>query len=116
MKNLKAPTLLAVALALALATEPAALADKATKEAKERTFTGELKCGKCALKKSDTCQNVLETEVKGAKHNLWLEANEVSKAFHETVCKEPKKVTITGKVRMEGGKMVMTAEKIELAK
>ncbi|MBI3881654.1 MAG: hypothetical protein HY301_16520 [Verrucomicrobia bacterium] len=115
MKNLlKIFSLLAVAFALAAA--PAVFADKATKEAKERTFTGELKCAKCALKESDTCQNVLETEVKGAKHNLWLEANEVSKAFHETVCKEPKKATVTGKVKQEGGKMVLTAAKIELAK
>ena len=85
--------------------------------AKEKTITGEGQCGKCALHEADACQNVIVTEgKKGKKEVYWLEQNEVSKAFHDNFCKEAKKITATGTVKKEGGKMLMTASKIEVVK
>jgi RecG-like helicase len=97
-------------LMLALVT-PAFAADK------EVTITGEGKCAKCALKEADKCQNVIQVEKKNGKTvNYYLVQNDISKAFHENICKESKKVTATGTVKKEDGKMMLTAEKIEVVK
>ena len=99
-------------LLLALAT-PTFAAD----QPKEKTITGEAKCGKCLLKETDKCQTVIQVEnTKGKTVNYYLADNDVAKAFHENVCKEAKKVTATGTVKKVDGKNEFTASKIELAK
>jgi len=99
-------------LLLALAT-PAFAADKS----KEKTITGEAKCAKCMLKETAKCQTVIQTEnKKGKTVNYYLAENEVSKAFHQNVCQEAKKVTATGTVKKVKGKNEFTVSKIELAK
>ncbi len=99
-------------LLLALAT-PTIAADKS----KERTITGEAKCAKCMLKETDKCQTVIQVEnKKGKTVTYYLADNDVSKAFHENVCKEAKKVTATGTVKKVDGKQEFTVSKIELAK
>jgi hypothetical protein len=99
-------------LLVALAT-PAFAADKP----KDRTLTGEAKCAKCMLKETDKCQTVIQTEnKKGKTVNYYLADNDVSKTFHQNVCKETKKVTATGTVKKVDGKNEFTASKIELAK
>jgi len=98
-------------LLLALAT-PTFAADTP----KEKTITGEAKCAKCLLKESDKCQTVIQVEGKRGKTvNYYLTENDVSKAFHENVCKEAKKVTATGTVKKVDGKYQFTASKIALA-
>ena len=99
---------------LALATP--SFAAEAGKD-KEITITGEAKCAKCMLKEGDKCQTVIQTEDKSGKPvTYYLTANDVSKAFHENVCKEAKKVTATGTVKKVDGKNELTVSKIELAK
>jgi hypothetical protein len=88
----------------------------AAEKGKEVTITGDGKCAKCALKETDKCQNVIETEKNGKKVTYYLAANDISKEFHSNVCKETKKITATGTVKTEDGKKVLTATKIELAK
>ena len=98
-------------LLLAVAT-PAFAADTA----KERTITGEAKCAKCMLKETDKCQTVIQVETKKGKTvNYYLTENDVSKAFHENVCKDTKKVTATGTVKKAEGKNEFTVSKIALA-
>ena len=98
-------------LLLAVAT-PAFAADTA----KERTITGEAKCAKCMLKETDKCQTVIPVETKKGKTvNYYLTENDVSKAFHENVCKDTKKVTATGTVKKAEGKNEFTVSKIALA-
>jgi hypothetical protein len=88
----------------------------AAKEGKEVTITGEGKCAKCSLKETDACQNVIETK-KGAKTvKYYLAKNDVSKEFHDKICKAPAKVTATGTVKEVDGKKELTVTKIELAK
>lgn len=95
-------------LLLALAT-PAFASDK--------TITGEAKCAKCLLKETDKCQTVIEAEGKNGKTvRYYLVDNDVSKAFHPTVCKEAKKVTATGTIKTVEGKRELTATKIDLVK
>jgi len=99
---------------LAIAT-PTFAAEK--EKDKSKTITGEGKCGKCALNETEKCQNVIQVENKnGKKTTFYLAQNDVSKAFHENICKETKKVTATGTVKKEDGKKVLTVTKIELAK
>ena len=104
-------TAVAGLLLLAIAT-PAFAADKP----KEKTITGEAKCAKCMLKEADKCQTVIQVEnKKGKTVNYYLVENDVSKAFHENVCKEAKKVTATGTVKKVEGKNEFTVSKIALA-
>jgi hypothetical protein len=106
-------TAVAGLLLLAIAT-PSFAADSG--KAKERTITGEAKCAKCMLKEGDKCQTVIQSENKNGKTvNFYLADNDVSKAFHENVCKGTKKVTATGTVKKVDGKNELTASKIELA-
>ena len=111
----KAPLLLtgiAGLLLLALAT-PSFAADKG----KEKTIIGEAKCAKCMLKEGDKCQTVIQEEAKNGKTlKYYLAVNDVSKAFHENVCKEAKKVTATGTIKNVDGKKELTLSKIELVK
>ena len=85
---------------------------------KEKTLTGEMKCAKCALSETKECQNALVVENKnGKKTTYYLDQNDVSKKFHDTVCKGPKKVTVTGTTKKgENGKRELVASKIEEAK
>jgi hypothetical protein len=98
-------------LMLALATPSFAAGTK-----EPVTITGEGKCGKCAMKVTEKCQNVIQVDKDGKKVDYYLTDNKVSKAFHETICKESKKVTATGKVKEVDGKMQLTATKIEEVK
>ncbi len=82
---------------------------------KEITITGEGKCAKCAMKETDSCQNAIEVEKNGTKKVYYLAKNDVSKDFHSKVCKGPHKVTATGTVKKEDGKMILTVTKIDLA-
>ena len=96
-------------LALAL---PAVAEDKG----KEITITGDAKCGKCAMKETEKCQNVIQVDKDGKKATYYLVQNDVSKKFHGNVCQETKKATATGTCKKVDGKLQFTATKIELAK
>ena len=99
-------------LMLALAT-PTFAAEKP----KDKTITGEAKCAKCMLKETDKCQTVIQVEGKNGKTvKYYVTDNDVSKAFHENVCTEAKKVTATGTVKKVEGKNELTVSKIALAK
>jgi len=105
-------TATAAVLLLALAT-PTFAADSS----KEKTITGEAKCAKCALKQADKCQTVIQVEnKKGKTVTYYLADNDVSKAFHQNVCTEAKKVKATGTVKKLDKKNEFTVSKIDLVK
>src|SRR5216684_488020 len=85
-------------------------------EDKEVTITGDGKCAKCALHETAKCQNVIQTTEDGKTVTYYLTQNDVSKNFHDDLCKESKKVTATGTVKEVDGKKEFTVSKIELAK
>src|ERR1051326_4779908 len=77
-------------------------------ESKNVTLTGEGKCAKCSLKETDKCQNALQVQENGKTVTYYLDQNKVSKVFHDTICEAPKKITVTGKVKEENGKKILT--------
>lgn len=81
---------------------------------KDKTVTGIAKCAKCVLKESDSCQNVIEVRKGNKKTSYYLADNDVSKAFHENICKGSKNVKATFTVAGDKGKEVYTATKLEL--
>jgi hypothetical protein len=112
MKKLSFSFLAALGM-LALITSPSFAADK---EGKEITIKGQGKCGKCSMKETASCQNVIEVEKGKHKGTYYLVQNDVSKSFHDNICKEAKDVKATGTAKKVDGKMEFTASKIELAK
>ena len=88
----------------------------ADKESREITITGDGKCAKCALKETDSCQNVVDVKKGENKGTYYLVQNDVSKDFHEKICKSTEKVKATGTVKEVDGKMELTPTKIELVK
>jgi hypothetical protein len=81
-----------------------------------KTLTGEGKCGKCALKETKECQNTVTVKEGDKSVTYYLVQNDVSKEFHDNICKGAKKVKATGTVKEVDGKMQLTATKIELVK
>lgn len=110
--------IVSIALAvLALHTAPTAMAaENKGQDGKEVTLSGEAMCGKCALKTSDKCVNVVRVKQDGKDVDYVLVDNKVSKDFHSKVCKENQKVTLTGMPKKAEGKTEFIASKIEVAK
>ncbi len=81
------------------------------------TITGEGKCGKCALKETEKCQNVIEVEEGGKTVKYYLAHNDVAKAYHKSsgICSGEVKTTATGTVEEKDGKKVMTATEVKKA-
>ena len=109
----KSPMLVALVTTLfVVATAPTSLAA----DGKEVSIQGEGKCAKCELKKTDSCQNVIEVTKDGKKETYFLVQNDVSKKFHSNLCQATAKVKATGTVKEVDGKKEMTVSKIELDK
>ncbi len=81
------------------------------------TLSGLLACGKCSLHICPECQNILQVQQDGKTVNYWLTQNAVSKDFHPNICTtDGEKVNVTGTVKDDGDKHILTASKIEAAK
>jgi hypothetical protein len=81
---------------------------------KEITLRGEGLCAKCELKQTQTCQNALRL-LEGNKTIIYyLEQNPLSRNFHKYICAAPKRIVVTGTVREEKGKRIITATKLSL--
>ena len=89
----------------------------ASEKGKQVTITGEAKCAKCMLKQSDKCQTVVQAEGKNGKLvTYYLTDTDAAKGFHENVCHEAKKVTVTGNVKKVDGKRELAATDIQVVK
>lgn len=84
-------------------------------DGKEVKLSGEGKCGKCALKETKECQNVVQVKDGDKTSTYYLKGDE-SKKFHKHLCGDTAKVNVEGKCVKEGDKLVVTVAKIELAK
>ncbi|OHE80725.1 MAG: hypothetical protein A3G75_07080 [Verrucomicrobia bacterium RIFCSPLOWO2_12_FULL_64_8] len=87
---------------------------RAADEAK--TLSGEAKCAKCALKEQATCQTVIQVKEGNQTVNYYVADNDVSKAFHKTICQGTAQVNATGTVKTVNSRLELTASKIEVAK
>jgi hypothetical protein len=97
-----------------IATSLFAIGTGFASDAKEQTLTGKAMCAKCELSEADKCTNALQVADKDGKVTTYLLAdNKVSKDFHSKVCMTVLDgVSVTGTVKSEGGKQIVTASKI----
>jgi hypothetical protein len=105
--------LLGLAMVFALALTVTAEDKKADKEVK---LTGTLVCGKCALKETDECSNVLMVKEDGKTVNYYFKDDGKKEKYHEDICragKKGKEVTVTGKVAEKDGKKWISDAKVE---
>jgi len=82
----------------------------------ETTITGKAVCGKCQLKQTASCQNEIQVKNGSKTVTYYLVQNDVSKNFHEEMCRNAKKVTATGTVQEVDGKLEFAATSIVVAK
>ncbi len=97
--------------ALAAPQKAAKAGDKAA--AGEVTLKGTMVCGKCSLKESDKCQNVLKVTEGGKEVKYFLADNDVAQKNHGPVCGGTSPATVKGKVSSEGAKKVLAASEIK---
>ena len=86
--------------------------------AAEETINGKIMCAKCSLKKADAdkCQDMLVSkDAAGKITELYVEKNEVAKAFGHT-CQGEKPAVVTGTVSEKDGKKWISATKMEAPK
>jgi hypothetical protein len=80
---------------------------------KEITLKGELTCGKCDLKKTDKCLNILIVK-EGDKEELYYFDAASQEKHGKDCCKERRTATVTGTVKEKDGKKIVTVTKIEV--
>jgi uncharacterized protein DUF6370 len=76
------------------------------------TLQGDLTCAKCGLHEAASCQSVLVVKEDGRDIKYYLNKNAVAAAEHEKVCGGSVPATVTGTVREEGGRKMLTASTV----
>ena len=86
----------------------------ADEPAKEVKLTGTLVCGKCSLKTTAKCSNVLQVKDGDKVVNYFLEDKGNGEPYHEGVCGGDKVegVTVTGVVTEKDGKKSIKPSKV----
>jgi hypothetical protein len=108
-------TVVALVLSVGVLAEPEKDAKTSDKDsAKTVTIKGEGKCGKCALKETESCQNVIEAKEDGKTVTYYLAKNDVSDKFHKNICQGTKKVSAKGTVKEVKGKKELTATELKV--
>lgn len=84
----------------------------------EVKVTGDLVCGRCALKATPKCSNALQVKDGARTVTYFLADKGNGEPYHEGVCGGDKveNVTVTGKVAVKGGQNWLTPSKVELPK
>jgi hypothetical protein len=81
------------------------------KEGKTQKLEGKITCAKCDLGEADACHTVIKV---GDKVYYFDKAG--SKKYHKEICTSPKDGSVTGTVKKEGDKLVVTPTKVEFKK
>jgi len=115
MKKKIIPLLIVGALAVAYGTVRAV--DEPQKTVLPlKTIIGDGLCTKNALKETTSCQGAIKVKEEDKTTVYYLVHNDVSKAFHDTICKDTAQVRATGTLKEVLGKLQLTPIKIELVK
>lgn len=85
---------------------------------KETKLTGTLMCGKCSLKMTPKCSNVLQVKEGDKTVSYILDDKGNGEDYHEGVCGDGKieGVTVTGNVTEKDGKRYVKPSKVDLPK
>jgi hypothetical protein len=75
---------------------------------------GQAQCGKCALKKSDSCHAVVVVKKDGAETVYWAEKDDKGKELHAEICTSVKPAVVEGTVSEKDGKKMVKITKFEL--
>ena len=78
------------------------------------TIKGTGSCLKCALKKSDTCQNALTTNINGKEKLYVFAKNECSNGFHKNLCSAQAEIVAVGTLAEEGDQSIFTPTSLKL--
>ena len=78
------------------------------------TIKGTGSCLKCALKKSDTCQNALTTTINGKEKLYVFAKNECSNGFHKNLCSAQAEIVAIGTLAEEGDQSIFTPTSLKL--
>lgn len=78
------------------------------------TIKGTGSCLKCALKKSDTCQNALTTTINGKEKLYVFAKNECSNGFHKNLCSAQAEIVAVGTLAEEGDQSIFTPTSLKL--
>jgi hypothetical protein len=87
------------------------LVANASAEDKEVTLKGTILCGKCELKETKDCANVIRVDEDGKEVVYYFKDNGKKEKYHKKICTEPKKGSVTGTVSEKDGKKYITPKK-----
>jgi hypothetical protein len=83
---------------------------------KEVTLKGNIVCGKCTLKETDECSNVLQVKEGDKMVNYYIDDDGKKEKYHACKPDSMKAATVTGVVTEKDGKKHIKASKVELTK
>ena len=83
---------------------------------KEKTVTGEGQCGKCSLKKTEKCQNVIVAKESGKEVVYYLKGEESDKFHKGNLCSGKHETKAKGTLKEVDGKLELTVTEIALVK
>jgi hypothetical protein len=89
---------------------------KAEEKGKEVKLEGKLVCGKCALKETDDCSNVLIVKEDDKEVKYYLKDDGKKESYHKDICtagKKGKEVKVTGTCTTKDGKKWISDAKVE---
>jgi hypothetical protein len=101
-----------LSIALALVFAVAIFASVQAAEDKEETLKGTITCAKCDLKKEKKCATVIVVK-KDDKDTIYYFDKDSNDKHHKKICTEAKKGEVTGTVKKEGDKMVVTVKEVK---
>ncbi len=88
-----------------------ALADDKKDEPKSVTLKGTIGCSKCEFKLTDDCGTAIKVK-EGDKEVIYLVLDDGKNAkYHEKICQETKKGSVTGVVGMKGKQKTIKPDK-----
>lgn len=107
MKPVKLFLAFAVLFALVLGIQ-------AEDKGKKVKLKGKLVCGKCTLKLTDDCSNVLQVKAKGKTVNYFLDDDGKKAKYHGKICKpgSGEQVTVEGLAYKKGDQMHIKNPKV----
>lgn len=106
----------AVMLVPAFAADEKKPADKKD-DKKEVKLEGTMVCGKCKLKETDACSNVVQVKEGDKTVSYYLKDDGAKAPYHKDCCKADAKVKVTGGTLTEkDGKKTLEGAKVEVVK
>jgi hypothetical protein len=89
----------------------------AGQKGKEVTLKGTIMCGRCALKETKRCQNVIQVKENDKVVTYYFKDKGVNEEYHEAICGGDRLPgTVTGVVATKDGKKWITPKKVEYTK